>query len=294
LKATGQLVAATYALDSQGNKIKKQNGQFKLIESCHKDQASEYAALGQAALLNQRAAWESASWGRMQVLGSNHAAAGFPGADGVLQMVESFQASEAGQIVGGLNFIRSDKQLDQAMKATPLPNFRGFASHYNGKSYAVNHYDTLLAKAYNDYSDLVNPPNRQIVNVRRERRTDDATLGTIQYLGEHICYSLEDSVRPAGVFQPGITAIEPGLYEAQVTFSPKFQRETVQLNGVPHHSDGLIRVHEGGNASQSLGCLLTGLESANGELHRQRDAEDKVTALVRSLSRQGKVYFNVG
>jgi hypothetical protein len=59
-------------------------------------------------------------------------------------MVVSFAESEANQLEGMINFIKSAK-LDDELRAK---NWAGFARGYNGSGYRANQYDTRLAKAY--------------------------------------------------------------------------------------------------------------------------------------------------
>ena len=62
----------------------------------------------------------------------------------------------------------------------------------------------------------------------------------------------------------GETAIPYGIYELEVTFSPKFRRDMVLVKNV-NHFEG-IRLHWGATADNSDGCILGGRKSGNGVL----------------------------
>ncbi len=133
----------------------------------------------------------------------------------------------------------------------------------------------------------------QLLVLTRLRILRDRTIGTITYLGKRICVTLEDRVRPDGQFVVAETAIEEGFYEVRVSLSPRMQRELPYLVGVPHHSDGMIRLHRGEIPEHSRGCVLTGLEENDNQLDYCKDAELIVLALVKKLLKKGKVYIQV-
>jgi hypothetical protein len=91
--------------------------------------------------LDKRAALEATSFGLAQIMGFNYKLAGYQSA---WDMVVSFAESEANQLEGMINFIKSAK-LDDELRSR---NWAGFAKGYNGSGYRANQYDTRLAKAY--------------------------------------------------------------------------------------------------------------------------------------------------
>ena len=107
--------------------------------------AGEYPRLKKAAKLDRRAALESASWGGGQIMGFNHAAAGFAGVD---LMVAAMQASEDLQLVAVAKFLES-QNLTKHLRAK---DWASFARAYNGKDFAKNKYDVRLAGAFQEYS----------------------------------------------------------------------------------------------------------------------------------------------
>lgn len=104
--------------------------------------AGEHTRLAEALALDRTAALESASWGRFQIMGFNHEAAGFANVD---DFVAAMRQGEGRQLDAFVNFIRADAAMHRALQAH---DWAGFAERYNGERYAENQYDTRLADAY--------------------------------------------------------------------------------------------------------------------------------------------------
>jgi hypothetical protein len=133
----------------------------------------------------------------------------------------------------------------------------------------------------------------QLLLLTRDFANATTTVGLLTHQGRRICRTLEDKVRPKGIFVPRQTAIEEGIYEVIVTRSPRMQRLTGLLKKVPHQGEGLIRIHRGETAEESYGCILVGLTAKNWQLDGCKEAEDKVTSLLLDMLRKGKVYIQV-
>lgn len=103
--------------------------------------AAEYSRLARAMSFDRKAALQSASWGAGQIMGSNHAAAGFASVDA---MVAAMTENEDLQLMAIGRFIQ-DKQLDAALQQQ---DWTSFARGYNGKDFKKNDYDTRLAAAH--------------------------------------------------------------------------------------------------------------------------------------------------
>ncbi|MBD1822800.1 N-acetylmuramidase family protein [Cyanobacteria bacterium FACHB-DQ100] len=104
--------------------------------------AGEWDRIYRAANLNREAALKSASWGLGQVMGFNHAQAGYRDVE---SFVRDMHESEGKQLAAMFNFIKSNR-LDRFLISR---DWAGFALRYNGESYRVNRYDEKLADAYN-------------------------------------------------------------------------------------------------------------------------------------------------
>jgi len=109
------------------------------------DGAPQYALLEKAVALNPRAALTSTSWGLAQILGENCTLAGF--AD-VESMVSAMIDSENAQLSAFRSFIQSANLTRQLQTR----DWTAFARGYNGADFQRNHYDTLLAAAYQSFS----------------------------------------------------------------------------------------------------------------------------------------------
>ena len=105
----------------------------------------EYPRLEKAMALDRTAALKSASWGRFQIMGFNHAAAGFATVDAY---VEAMYRSEGAQLDAFVAFLIHSKLV------APLKEKRwaDFARGYNGSGYAANQYDVKLKAAYEKHA----------------------------------------------------------------------------------------------------------------------------------------------
>jgi len=84
----------------------------------------------------------------------------------------------------------------------------------------------------------------------------------------------------------GKTAIPYGTYDIKVTWSPKFQRDMVEVLNVPHFTG--IRMHWGRTADNSLGCILVGEKYDEGKL-RNTDMTNKLVELLKSYNNEGQI-----
>lgn len=101
----------------------------------------EYDRLRRAIALDRKAALESASWGKFQLMGFNHQAAGHSSIDGFVSAIKS---GEPAQLDGFVTFIRS-RGLDDELRRQ---DWTAFARGYNGPAFAENAYDRRMAAAF--------------------------------------------------------------------------------------------------------------------------------------------------
>jgi hypothetical protein len=103
--------------------------------------AREYDRLAQALPLDRPAALKSASWGAFQLMGFNHALAGYPDVE---SFVAAMVSGHPAQLDAFVAFVTASG-LAPALAAQDWP---AFARGYNGPAYARFAYDTKIAAAY--------------------------------------------------------------------------------------------------------------------------------------------------
>jgi len=104
--------------------------------------SAQYPKLRRAAMLDESAALQSASWGSFQIMGANYVAAGFKTVD---EFVDAMLTGTRAHLDAFVSFIASDKQKSKALQTLDWPTF---ARLYNGPDYKKNDYDTKMAGAY--------------------------------------------------------------------------------------------------------------------------------------------------
>ena len=94
------------------------------------------------------------------------------------------------------------------------------------------------------------------MKLRLERilAVNKATIGILFVESKFICFTLEDVVRDEKI--PHETAIDAGIYEVQILWSPKFQRDMPHLLNVPEFTG--ILFHWGNSDVDTNGCILVG------------------------------------
>ena len=95
-------------------------------------------------MLDREAALKSASWGRFQIMGFNHASAGHAT---IQTFIDAMFKSESAHLDAFVAFLQSTG-LNDALKKK---DWAKFARGYNGPDYAANKYDTKLEDAYNKF-----------------------------------------------------------------------------------------------------------------------------------------------
>jgi hypothetical protein len=104
------------------------------------------------------------------------------------------------------------------------------------------------------------------------------TIGELLVDGTFFCWTLEDTVRPAGIKVPGSTAIPGGKYDVIITFSNRFQCDMPLVAGVPNFEG--IRIHPGNTAADTEGCILVGDDRHGSSVGNSRNAFGRLFPLL--------------
>lgn len=116
------------------------------------------------------------------------------------------------------------------------------------------------------------------LTLERITYSEEATIGRLFLDNEYYCYTLEDTVRPAGVKVYGKTAIPAGTYKVIVNQSTRFKKLLPLLLDVPGFEG--IRIHGGNTADDSLGCILVAKELISPTMIRGSMSDDLTKKLI--------------
>lgn len=103
------------------------------------------------------------------------------------------------------------------------------------------------------------------IQLVREYYTKNSTEGKLFINGEFECYTLEDTDRnleDGGEKIYGKTAIPKGVYEIEITYSPRFKEDMPLLLNVKGFEG--VRIHSGNKPEDTDGCILVGTENSRG------------------------------
>ena len=188
--------------------------------------AGEYGRLAEAIALDREAALKSASWGMFQVLGANHAVAGF---DDVESFVAAHCESEGAHLDGFAGFVIGNR-LDDELRDK---RWADFARGYNGPKYAENRYDVKLADAYAKHAGgLLIPSTLEIQQALNAR---GAALDADGVSGRNTRTAIRDFQAREGLPVTGIadaaTLEALGLFESHdpVAFSARLNDEAGEM-----------------------------------------------------------------
>lgn len=124
--------------------------------------------------------------------------------------------------------------------------------------------------------------------LERKWLKDKYTISELSVDGVFFCNVLEDKVvdlNKNGTFDcgelkiKGHTAIPYGIYEIDITYSPKFKRELPILLNVPHFEG--IRIHRGNTPKDTEGCLIPGENKEVGKVLNSTKYEIELIKLIK-------------
>lgn len=118
------------------------------------------------------------------------------------------------------------------------------------------------------------------------------SIGKLYIDGVYECDVLEDTDRGLDDKMPleeiikkkkyGTTAIPSGVYEVQITYSPKYKKRMPLIMNVKGYSG--VRIHSGNSAEDTLGCLLVGKNKEVGKVLESRATYNKLFKILDSTS----------
>jgi hypothetical protein len=114
-------------------------------------ESDQYDKLIAAMKVNKNAAMYACSWGLGQIMGFNHALAGYPTVDA---MVKDFMEDEENHLRAAVKFIVAAR-LDDNLRAH---DWHGFAEGYNGPKQEINNYEGKLRDAYAKWKRIKDTP----------------------------------------------------------------------------------------------------------------------------------------
>lgn len=127
------------------------------------------------------------------------------------------------------------------------------------------------------------------LKLTRKFLTPDSTIGELTINGGFECWTLEDTVRPAGVKIPGKTAIPAGRYEVIINQSARFKRELPLLLKVPNFAG--IRIHAGNTSADTEGCILVGQSRGNNRIYSSSLALVRLFKYLKAEIAKGRKVF---
>ena len=118
------------------------------------------------------------------------------------------------------------------------------------------------------------------------------------------CFTMEDTVRPAGEFVKAVTAIPSGKYRMITNFSNRFKRQMIQVINLrgstiqfgTHSIDAAgIRLHGGNTVEHTEGCILCGINRKPDSItiYNCAPAVDKIFGMVDLADKTEEVYLNI-
>lgn len=134
--------------------------------------------------------------------------------------------------------------------------------------------------------------------LRRIAKRDTYTIGRLYIDGKYFCDTLEDTdrnltsemdedyIKEQKVY--GKTAIPSGVYQVEITYSPKFRRNMPLVKDVKGFSG--IRIHSGNTDEDTEGCILVGKNTKVGMV---TDSRKTYNALFSRLCKKDDITLQI-
>ena len=113
------------------------------------------------------------------------------------------------------------------------------------------------------------------INIYRKWYYSDTTVGELHITDVgFICYTLEDTVRPFGIKIPKQTAIHEGTYRFTTSLSNRFNRDMIEILGVPFFTG--IRIHGGNNHEDTEGCICIAYQRSKNKIWDTAEHDERL------------------
>lgn len=125
---------------------------------------------------------------------------------------------------------------------------------------------------------------RMKLELERDLFTSKSTIGQLWVDGIEFCFTLEDPVREKegvpvkGWKIQGDTAIPRGIYNVEITYSNRFQRDLPILENVEGFTG--IRIHPGNTSVDTEGCILVGRTRGENFVGESRAAFNELFSMI--------------
>ena len=129
------------------------------------------------------------------------------------------------------------------------------------------------------------------LTLQRYLFTNDYTMGLLFIDGFYFCDTIEDKYRGQNlktIKVYGETCIPYGVYDVKITYSPKYKKNMPQILDVPYFEG--VRIHSGNKATDTLGCVIVGIKSKNGEVLESRKTYN---ALIKRLETAKNIKIDI-
>lgn len=126
------------------------------------------------------------------------------------------------------------------------------------------------------------------ITIERKYKKEGYTIGNLFINGKWICNTLElkdrglhqnmDRIKLMKAKLYGYTAIPVGCYMVRMQMSEKFKARRPYLLDVPGFMG--IMIHEGNKPSDTLGCILVGMNTRRGRVLQSRETLGLITEMI--------------
>lgn len=140
-----------------------------------------------------------------------------------------------------------------------------------------------------------------ILELNRNTRSSQSTIGDLHINGEFFCYVLEDFDRGlhSGMSDAEIqskkvyaeTAIPKGTYKVVITFSPRFKEYMPLLLNVKGFQG--IRIHSGNTSAHTEGCLIVGLAKSTNFVGQSKVAYSRLMAKLKKVEKSEEIIIHI-